>query len=281
MEQNATATVPVMDSGKQDSGKGWKIATAIVSVVAVCGIGFGVYGMLQSSQKDNQTSDLEVQVEEDNKTATTNETSDISFKEVKELLKNVVNFDYNVTSTDNNLFKNGLTEQYKYYLSLKKLGYTDRISVTHDDGGMPGGNLADYEYDFTYDDINNAYHSLFGSDSDVQNQKDFWCFVPFYSEDYGKYISISRCGGIDPSTYAYEILDYSTNDDELTVDVAYLYVSPTGDNGAKYIALDGTNKDIYEEKADLLLEYEDELPKYKLTFKKEGDNYIFTKISKI
>ena len=46
MEQNTTATVPVMDRDKQSSGNGWKIATAIASVVAVCGIGFGVYGMM-------------------------------------------------------------------------------------------------------------------------------------------------------------------------------------------------------------------------------------------
>ncbi len=62
MEQNTTATIPVMDSGKQKDGKGWKIATAIASVVAVCGIGFGVYGILQSSQKDSQISDLKVEV---------------------------------------------------------------------------------------------------------------------------------------------------------------------------------------------------------------------------
>lgn len=77
MEQNATATMPVMDSGKQDNGKGWKIAMAIASVVAICGIGFGVYGMLQSSQKDNQISDLKVQVEDSNGKITTLETDEI------------------------------------------------------------------------------------------------------------------------------------------------------------------------------------------------------------
>lgn len=77
MEQNATATMPVMDSGKQNSGKGLKIATAIASVVAVCGIGFGAYGMVQSSQKDNQISDLKVQIENNDGTKTTIETPKI------------------------------------------------------------------------------------------------------------------------------------------------------------------------------------------------------------
>ena len=77
MEQNTPAAMPVMDSSKQSNGKGLKIATAIASVVAVCGIGFGVYGMIQGSQKDNQISDLKVQIKEDDGTITTIETPEI------------------------------------------------------------------------------------------------------------------------------------------------------------------------------------------------------------
>ncbi len=66
MEQNTATAMPVMDSGKQSDGKGWKIATAIASVVAVCGIGFGVYSMMQGSQKDNQISNLKAQLENNN-----------------------------------------------------------------------------------------------------------------------------------------------------------------------------------------------------------------------
>ena len=76
MEQDITAATPVVDSGKQKDGKGWKIATAIASIVAICGIGFGVYGMIQSSQKDN-LSDLKVQMKEAGDTATTIETPEI------------------------------------------------------------------------------------------------------------------------------------------------------------------------------------------------------------
>ena len=77
MEQNAAAAMPVMDSGNQKGGNGLKIATAIASVVAVCGIGFGIYGMIQSSQKDSQISDLKVQVEDSNGKITTLETEKI------------------------------------------------------------------------------------------------------------------------------------------------------------------------------------------------------------
>ncbi|MBR3256764.1 hypothetical protein IKG02_00520 [Candidatus Saccharibacteria bacterium] len=77
MEQNTTATTPVMNSGEQKNGKGWKVATTIALVVAVCGVGFGIYGMLQSSQKDNQISDLKVQVEDSNGKITSLETEKI------------------------------------------------------------------------------------------------------------------------------------------------------------------------------------------------------------
>ena len=47
MEQNADTGVPVvpMAENKQKSGNGLKIATVIACVAAVCGIGFGIYGM--------------------------------------------------------------------------------------------------------------------------------------------------------------------------------------------------------------------------------------------
>ena len=79
MEQNADTGAPVasMVENKQKSGNGLKIATVIACVVAVCGIGFGVYGMMQSSQEDGQISDLKVQIKEDDGTITTIETPKI------------------------------------------------------------------------------------------------------------------------------------------------------------------------------------------------------------
>ena len=81
MEQDTTTTMPVMDSGKQKTGKGWKFATVIASVVAVCGIGFGVYGMIQSSQKDNQISNLKIQIEDSDGKIATLETDEIKISD--------------------------------------------------------------------------------------------------------------------------------------------------------------------------------------------------------
>lgn len=64
MEQNADAGAPITPAvdNKQKCGNGLKVATAIACVVAVCGIGFGVYGMVQNSQKDNRIAELNSEI---------------------------------------------------------------------------------------------------------------------------------------------------------------------------------------------------------------------------
>jgi len=66
MEQNADTGAPAVSvvDNKQNAGNGLKIATVVACVVAVCGIGFGVYGMVQSLQKDNLIVDLERRIDE-------------------------------------------------------------------------------------------------------------------------------------------------------------------------------------------------------------------------
>ncbi len=85
MEQNVDASAPVTPvapvvENKQKSGNGLKIATAIACVVAVCGIGFGVYGIMQSSQKDSQISNLKNQINNAASTDDTNQPADNSFE---------------------------------------------------------------------------------------------------------------------------------------------------------------------------------------------------------
>ncbi len=122
MEQNMTAAMPEMGSSKQQ-GNGLKIATAIASVIAVCGIGFGVYGMVQSSQKDNQISDLKVQIKNEDGSVTTIETPKIE--------TTTENGGTTVTITDSTVSAEN-TEDYIYVgewgLKIKKpetLVYTD------------------------------------------------------------------------------------------------------------------------------------------------------------
>lgn len=82
MEQNTTTAMPATGGGDQKSRNVLKIATAIASVVAVCSISFGVYGMVQSSRKDGQISDLKAQIEGSDEKATTLETDEAEVSDV-------------------------------------------------------------------------------------------------------------------------------------------------------------------------------------------------------
>lgn len=65
MEQNLDTSAPIApaaENNKQNGGNGLKIVTAIACIVAVCGIGFGVYGVIQSSQRDSQISILNSEI---------------------------------------------------------------------------------------------------------------------------------------------------------------------------------------------------------------------------
>lgn len=68
-------------------GNGSKIAIAILAILALAGIGFGVYEMLQANQAKQQLSDLKIEVKNADGSTTTLETDKI---EVKDDIKTVV-----------------------------------------------------------------------------------------------------------------------------------------------------------------------------------------------
>ena len=63
MEQDTSVATPVANNNKKNKEKTWKIIAIVTSVLAICGIGFGIYGMTQSSQKERRISDLETQID--------------------------------------------------------------------------------------------------------------------------------------------------------------------------------------------------------------------------
>lgn len=61
-ENAQTPAAPIANNDKQKSSTGLIVAVIIVSVVAACGIGFGIYGMLQNLQKDQKILELQAQL---------------------------------------------------------------------------------------------------------------------------------------------------------------------------------------------------------------------------
>lgn len=58
MQQDTAIKAPTTENNKSSNAKKWMIIAAVACLVAACGVGFGIYGMIQSSQKDAQISDL-------------------------------------------------------------------------------------------------------------------------------------------------------------------------------------------------------------------------------
>jgi hypothetical protein len=66
MEQETAATAPVVNNDKKCGGKGWKIATIFAFILAIAGIGFGVYSFMDSNNKSQEISDLKAQIAKQN-----------------------------------------------------------------------------------------------------------------------------------------------------------------------------------------------------------------------
>lgn len=79
MEQtmNQDVSTSMMTGGAEKKGKGLVAGMVACAILAVGGIAFGAYGMIQNSQKDNQISDLKVQIEDSNGKITALETDEI------------------------------------------------------------------------------------------------------------------------------------------------------------------------------------------------------------
>jgi len=67
MKEEAVVEQPVQPiTQPRNSHRGLKCAVVIMSILALGGVGFGIYEMLQNSDKDRQISELKVQVENNN-----------------------------------------------------------------------------------------------------------------------------------------------------------------------------------------------------------------------
>lgn len=107
----------------------FKITTIVAAVMAICGISFGIYSIIQSSQKDTQISVLKSQVSELEK-----KVSDLSQTTNKTIDNNQTNSEYDIKetwsgdqynpSTIYNISLNSLTGDFAY-TPIYECGYID------------------------------------------------------------------------------------------------------------------------------------------------------------
>ena len=92
MEQDTNTVAPANvapaeEKRKKSGGNGWKVATIVAAVAAICGVGFGAYGMIQNSQSEAKTNLNKCDDDENSNVITVDDT--IAENEVKELVDQI------------------------------------------------------------------------------------------------------------------------------------------------------------------------------------------------
>lgn len=186
-----------------------------------------------------------------------------------------------------NYQKSYLDEPTKIGISLEAIINLDKIDSEKfsEEEYYEACNSRDINYKigtkYSYDLVNELYKSLFNSDikdpssingSYIYSYSDK--YKAFYTIGYEKYQSDEFS-----ETYIY---DYKVAKNEYFVYVAYATITP-GTNDTFAIYKDYNQKQLYHEGPGFRLDESNyqEFDKYKLTFIKENNNYIFNRIEKL
>lgn len=237
MEQGATAAMPVIDSGEKKDEKGWKIATVIASVVAVCGIGFGVYGMFfndtDKKVTNNTDANIAIDVNSDTKKETTKEIP--SKKDITEVLNDKYDVkEFNNSScggsTMTSLFDHEeFGDKFKLGFIIKKYFFNiQEMQYNNCDG------LCEYKT-ISYDEINEKNHLYFGNSNDLE-KKDYDDLHIMGLEE-AKYIEetdsfrIKYLGGLgcayNPIGFYVNIANVEVDEDTFTALASVFYLDAT------------------------------------------------------
>lgn len=331
MEQDNTATAaPVVDNGrpitvpaaensKQSSGKGWKIAAVIASVVAVCGIGFGVYGMgwFSGVSDGSQTTNNEPEIQGLNEY----EIRDLSEKTLRLLgdRNGLSRRDYYDSNTGDfmiysgympiaGLMANSLDEASKAYITLettkldkeKDCSYQWTDGVKADIDAALGQRASNFSFGnayidcISYDKANDDHYELWGESmpkmNGMSNTITNGDFAYGSNLDAYYYHIVGGRGGLCSDYIVGRIARVGKNQDFAYVDVdAGTFYACRGDAGELYSDIE--KGELYKtiepdntdwDGSDLTEDDYDSFESYRFVFKKNSDDiYYFSNVEKL
>ncbi len=297
MEPGMGSPESVIELGKQKKSKA-PIVAAICAVLAVVGIGFGVFEIMQNKGKN--IDDLKIEIENSDGTKTELETDKIIISDDKSkiTIKNSVKAgDYTIYYSlidryvsgiapfDSNTVKKALEGDFDNadYIALVVLGSRSMETSSIYRGALDEG-----------------AKKYFGKDSFGYNEYQLSCVD--YRLEGDSYVSYAGgCGFVGAADTDYVIREVKENGDVLEITVSYtamtvnpmeLYgdgsntnfkLSIAGNAYEKEFSKDEVNDDInkvIEIGKKYFEEHLDEFDKYTLTFKKEDRHYYLTGSSK-
>ena len=276
MEQDTTTTAPVVDNSRQSSERGWKIAAVIASIVAVCGIGFGVYGMVGVNDS-NQPSEISDEPEVTDDESGDQELNEYEKRDLTKKTFRLLGFRNGLSSLENynddtgnfiitsgymptaQLITNDLDEASKVYITLettmldkeKRCDYRWTDGVKDDVNAALGQQASDISFGDTnidcisYDRANDDYYDLWGenmpkingfSDSPTNNVGDF-AYGPHLDAYY--YHVLGGRGGTCSSFVVGKIMQIDKNQDFAYVGInAGAFEICAGNAGELYSAIE-------------------------------------------
>lgn len=255
------------------------IGLVILSLIAIGGVLFGIYGM--NSQND-QIVKLNERATEAEKKAAQLGTEEIAITEpngsvievadsriTNKLAQNLINPYLGTFTYLNDIFDHEFNENTKFYVAFNNLKDVFRRNDS-----------------IVYDDINEEYKYLFGDgkDLDKTNYQEGYSIFTYEPEDWGggKFI-IEQSGGGGIGTHVFSIVkDAHYDGDNIEVEVYHGRATGCGmDGGDDTYCLDGNGG--YHTTSDAKIEqliHDDRTEVYKMVFVESGDHYALSSIVK-
>lgn len=164
MKQNTNTNAPISPAvDKPKSGNGLKTAVAITSIVAVCSIILGIYAFIDSSNKKQEISNLQSQIENMTQTQKNGDTAsnEITISEAEKLVSKYTSL-INVSGVCPMQSDIELTESSKVAKATNYIVDKNTINPMTED-------MRKY-YTIDYDSMNSAYKELFGESLNIGKQ---------------------------------------------------------------------------------------------------------------
>lgn len=289
MEQNTDTGAPVtpMVKNKQKSGNGLKIATAIACIVAVCGIGFGVYGMVQSSQKDSEIAKLKEEnptqntADQDDNTGTNVDGNAMSVTEVEKILTKYIGEGNSTMASGLNASYNTFTSdfngQQEAFLTYSSISDNEKETVScveerYEKGDCTGKSIS-------YDLMSEKYQSLFGDYSSIEKKN--YAFQNFFYLVYDDSINAYRefilpGGGYSPVVAAHKVASVKKAGEKMVVSLIFAELNTVVEVAAGICGPTGLG--VTE---DTLNEMVDSMSIYEFTLSPYNGSYVLTGVEKI
>lgn len=278
MEPGMAPQEPVIELGKPKKSKA-PIVAVICAILALAGVGFGVFGMMQGMNKDEKKEETSEQKPEEKE-------EEENYTIYRELVRKYVEWDFSDGKLVEGALSGNISPSYMAYVStgaadVSGMSWIDTMQVSN---------------------LTNAVAQYFEREMELSDELQFRCQT-FNKADSVYKSEIGGCGGIGASYPVFDVVDVEEKGESLEIEISYgrIQAGPSGEvvegswNGTLFngedaiktaeVASEGSYMSDSNKKDNELTKYFyehlDEFDHYILTFKKVGKRYLLGSSSKV